>query len=92
MADNDGRGSYGGVGGIGPQYGEITGSVLCQRQHDWGTGLRAAPLCAQCSQEVWSYKKCYKVVNNDMPTQSTTVRNIRGGDGLEVHGGGGVIP
>ena len=85
MAGNDGQGSYSGAGGLGPQYGEITGSVIHRQRNDWGMGLIVASERAQLSHwpltTVRAHRKCRKVANNDVPTWSNTFRHFGKGGG-----------
>ena len=96
VVGNYGRVSGGGTGGIGPQCGEMPGSVLRLQNHDWGIVLRVDPERAQGSHlpipAVRSHYKRLKVANNYVTNRNTNVEHIRGGGGPGVHGDEGVIP
>ena len=92
MAIDDCRSLDDSAGGLGAQCGEMLGVFLCQRRHCRGVGLRVASECAQLSHRsllvVWARCKRCKVSSNDVPTWSTTVRHVRGGDGVGMYGFG----
>ena len=76
-----------------PQFREMHGRVLYQRRHDWGTGLIVASERAQHSHwyflKVRTHNKCWKVLDDELPTQSTTVGHVGGVSGSDMYGGGG---
>ena len=75
---------------------EVLGGIMCLQRHGWLMRLGLA--AALDERPGWPLQKFFpgvqrcQVMHNDILARNITVRDVGGGHGAEVHGGGKLVP